>query len=113
MSEARVALHRLKDHSAQLSNGQSILNDYPVLTDGARCLEKEFHQVQLKVTQKQDALNQSAADEKSIMGRQREIDQWLTDTEIKLINLQPCASTMPVGQQINTLQVCADLIFLT
>jgi len=108
MSEARIALDRLKSQSAQLSNGNSILSNYPVLTDGARSLEKEFDDVQLKVSQKQDALNQSAADEKSIMGIQREIDQWLTDTEIKLINLQPCASTMPAGQQINTLQNVLD-----
>ena len=50
----------------------------------------------------------AAQEEKSIGEKQREIDNWLTDVEIKLISLQPYASEIDTSKQIKELQNVLD-----
>ena len=46
----------------------------------------------------------ASPEEKSVSEKQREIDNWLTDVEIKLISLQPYASEFNTSKQIKELQ---------
>ncbi len=68
-------------------------------------MENDFDKIKFKIDRQRDSLNKSIIDEQNIKAMQSEIDQWLTDIEIKLINLQPYASDDPNWQQISAIQV--------
>lgn len=62
---------------------------------------------QAEVTSQHSPMHQNgvaAQEEKSVGEKQREIDNWLTDVEIKLISLQPYASAFDTNRQVKELQ---------
>ena len=54
-------------------------------------------------------LHEAVLTHNSLDEKQRNIEQWLTDIEVKLIKLQPFVSDLEEGQQINELQVSLSI----
>ena len=57
-------------------------------------------------------INNAFRDEHSLIARQGEIDNWLTEIEIRLIQLQPFASDLDETRQISEIQVNFSYIII-
>ena len=102
-----------QQHSWNILDGKPKLSQATVLgndfDDSSR--QAEVNSNSPKNSSRQSPMRQigvAAQEEKSVGAKQREIDNWLTDVEIKLISLQPFASEFDTSRQIKELQNVLD-----
>ena len=104
VSHARSLIGRWNRPVSSLSNQNSASWTLGSSVDAlASQADDDYDDIDSKIQRRRYDL--ACKGEQLLMKRQRDIENWLTEIEIKLIQLQPYASELEDPQQINQIQV--------